>query len=128
MPYITLGPRKVIASADLTGLNPGNLTCAFPASFLNVNEPYFEMYHIIVNSVPAGASATIYLNSQQWGFTYPVSGSEWDPTQPMLLRPGDEVDFCWSAASSVTPAPVVTIWLRFDPATKVLYAGGPTGA
>ena len=121
MPYIDLGPRKVIASADQTGLNPGNLTCAFPNNILNVTEPFFEMYHIVVNSVPAGANATIFRNSQQWGFTYPVSGSEWDPTQPMLLRPGDEVDFCWSVS---TGAPVVTIWLRFDPATKVLYGGG----
>jgi hypothetical protein len=66
-----------------------------------------------VTSVPAGGQAQIYVNTQLYSFTYPNGGSEWDPAQPLLLRPGDEIDFQWNIAIGGT-APVVTAWFRFD--------------
>jgi hypothetical protein len=114
--YITLGSRTVTASADQTGKNAGNLTTSFTGVIWNTNVPVFEIYHMILSSVPSGAFASIYLNNQPKGFVYPNLGAEWNPAQPMIVRPTDELDFLWSAASNVTPAPITTAWLRYDPA------------
>src|SRR5258708_30489831 len=63
---------------------------------------------MVVRSGPRGASAMIFRNGAQYSFTFPVGGSEWDPSQPMLLRDGDEIDFLWNvtpaAAAGVLPA------------------------
>lgn len=115
MAYIGLGPRYLIASADTTGFNAGNYTNAFSPAILASNVPYFEIHHMIVQQVPIGASAQIIINGRSWGFTLPNGGSEWDPAQPLLLTPGDELDFLWSIAATGT-APLVTVWLRYDPA------------
>lgn len=116
MSYIGLGSRgPVIASADTTGFNTGNFTCSFSPAVLNTNVAYFEVYHFVVANVPVGASAQITINNKPWGFTYPLQGSEWNPPQPMLLNPTDQIDFLWSIVSSGSQAPTVTAWLRYDP-------------
>lgn len=125
MPNVKIGPRTKVAAADLTGANPGNLTTTFAGADLNTSVPFFECYKMIVTNVPPGASATIYVNNQIWSFTYPYSGSEWDPTQPLQLTPDDQIDFRWNVASSTTPAPVTTIWLRYDPALSLFVPGAP---
>ena len=112
----TRGPRTLTASADQTGRNPGNLTTSFTGATFNINVPTFEIYQMIVSSVPVGGYASIYLNNQPHGFVYPNLGAEWNPAQPMILTPTDQLDFLWSIASNVTPAPIVTIWLRYNPA------------
>jgi hypothetical protein len=117
MSYIGLGSRTVTASRDTTGQNTGNYTSAFTSAVFNVNQPYFEIYHMVVQNVPIGANAQIVVNNKPWGFTYPLQGSEWNPAQPLLLNPSDELDFLWSIAASGT-APVVTVWLRYDPAIQ----------
>lgn len=123
MAYVKLGPRTVTAAADQTGKNSGNLTSAFTGAVWNANVPLFEAYHMVVQNVPAGAYATIYLNNQPWGFTYPNVGAEWDPAQPAQLTPTDEMDFLWSVSSATTPLPVVTIWLRYQ-TSATAPAGG----
>lgn len=115
MSYISLGSRPVTGSLDTTGLNPGNLTCSFGPAIINVNVPYAEIYHMVVNDIPGGAQATIYLNYRFYGFCYPNVGSEWNPSQPIYLNPSDELDFCWNIA---TGSPMVTIYLRYDPAVN----------
>ncbi len=115
MSYLPLPTALTTAAADTTGRNAGNLTNAFTADKLPNGVAWYECYHMVVTGVPAGAQATIWIGAKQWGFTYPLAGSEWDPSQPMLLQLGQEVYFFWSSASSVTPAPVVTMWLRYDP-------------
>ena len=117
MSYIGLGSRMVTATLDTTGLNSGNYTCAFTGTVLNVYQAYFEVYHIIVQNVPIGASAEILLNNKPWGFTYPLQGAEWNPPQPLLMNPSDELDFLWSIPAS-GQAPIVTAWLRYDPAIQ----------
>lgn len=120
--YLPLGPRSATAAADTTGLNTGNLTCAFPESVLGIKVAYAECYHIAITGVPAGAVADIRLNTQRWGFTAPGlagsaaagAGTEVEYAAGMLLQPGDEVDFLWSVAIGTTPLPVVTMWLRYD--------------
>lgn len=127
--YLPLGPRNTAAAADQTGLNPGNLTNAFTDQALGVTVPFFECYHIGVIGVPAGAVADIRVNTQHWGYTAPGvagsaaagAGTEVEYAAGMLLQPGDEVDFLWSAGAAATPIPQVTLWLRYDldiPANK----------
>lgn len=127
--FVPLGPRSTTAAADQTGINPGNLTNAFTDNMLGVTVPYFDCYHICVTGVPAGAVGDIRINNQHWGFTAPGvagssaagAGSEVEYAAGMLLQPGDEVDFLWSATSDTIPVPQVTMWLRYDvdiPANK----------
>jgi hypothetical protein len=120
MSYIGLGSRGPnIALADSTGLNSGNYTNAFTPATLATNVAFFEIYHMIVANVPVGANAQIVVNNKPWGFTNPLFGSEWDPAQPLLMNPTDEIDFLWSIAAS-GQAPQVTIWLRYDPIIQPL--------
>lgn len=123
MAYVKLGPRTVTAAADQTGKNAGNLTTAFTGVTWSTNVAYFELYHMVISSVPVGAYANIYVNNQPWGFTFPNLGSEWDPTQPILLTPTDEVDFLWNVVAATTPLPVTTAWIRYDPAAQTAAAG-----
>jgi hypothetical protein len=113
--YIGLGSRYTVAAKDQTGLNAGNLTNAFTDSIVGIKIAQFEVYHMVVTNVPGNAMASIYIGARQWGFTNPLSGSEWDPSQPMLLNPGQELDFLWDLAATGTVLPQVTAWYRYDP-------------
>lgn len=142
--YVGLGSRYLVSALDQTGLNTGNLTTAFTSGVLNIDVASYELYHIVISSVPSGASANLYIGARKWGFTNPNSGTEWDPTQPMLLNPGQDLYFLWNIAY-ITPAnildqagnpildqagnnikdqgqvlasssrPQVTCWFRYDP-------------
>lgn len=116
MSYVGLGSRFNIAAKDATGMNAGNYTNAFTSGVLGINVANYELYHIVVSNVPAGAQATLYIGARQWGFTNPNGGSEWDPAQPMLLNPSEEVYFFWNLASTGAVKPQVTCWFRYDPA------------
>ncbi|HEY2089893.1 MAG TPA: hypothetical protein VGH54_28215 [Mycobacterium sp.] len=115
MSYLPLTQLVTTAAADETGKNTGNLTNAFTTGSMP-RCAWFEVYHMVITGVPPGASASIWIGNKQWGFTNPLGGSEWDPSQPLLLQDGQEVYFLWSVASTVTPLPMVTMWLRYDPA------------
>lgn len=118
MSYIGLGSRgPVISALDTTGFNRGNYTTALTPAVFNINVATFEIYHMVVTNVPIGTSAQIMINLKPWGFVNPLQGSEWNPPQPMLLNPADELDFLWSSVAS-GQAPQVTVWLRFDPAVQ----------
>ena len=126
--YITLGSRVVTAAADLTGRNTGNYTNWFTPAVLDVDVPYYECYHILFTGAALLAQTTIWIGTAQWSFAVAGfgGGAEWDPANPMLLRPGDDVFFFWNTASTSASVPMVTMWLRFDtsiPANKP-YAGG----
>jgi hypothetical protein len=113
--YIGLGNRSVTAAEDTTGQNPGNWTNDFSASVLGVSVPQFEVYRGVVTNSPAGGSAVIQAGIRELSFTAPGlgGGSEWDPSQPPILLPGQDLYFFWNIAASGT-APVVTLWLRYD--------------
>jgi len=113
--YVDLGtPGPNIAGPDQTGRNPGNLTNALTSSFINIYVAVYECYHINLTNVPVGAAAIVMRNGRQYSYTVPFGGSEWDPSQPMGLFAGDEIDFLWNVASSTTPLPVVTAFFRYD--------------
>jgi hypothetical protein len=118
MAYITLGPRMLVSAADTTGRNTGNYTAWFSTQALSINVPQFELYHALVTGVPTGANATIYVGTSQWSFTSPAfSGSEWDPSEPLLMRPGEELFFFWSTGTG--GGPTVTCWFRYDEGLSV---------
>lgn len=114
MTYITLGSRgPQIGKADTTGLNKGNWTIAFPPEIINVNVPQFEVYKMIV----AGAANTtfnVFVDSHQWDTGIFGQQNSWDPTQPLIMRPGETLYFMYSDPVSDGTPPVCTIWLRYD--------------
>lgn len=113
MAYKRLGPRPMYAAADTTGNNAGKYTTVYSPKELGVNIPYFEVYHIAVSG-PPGASFTVYLNNHFWdSVAYGVQNG-WDPSQPMILEPGDTVYLYWNTATTVTQRPFSEVWLRGD--------------
>jgi hypothetical protein len=123
--YIDLGtPGPNIAAADQTGRNIGNLTNALTSSFINITIAQFEIWHMTLSAVPLGAAAVINRNSRAFSYVQPYSGSEWDPSQPLTLRAGDEIDFLWNiSATNPTSLPVVTAWFRYDPLLPINQTG-----
>lgn len=115
MSYFPLPQVTGTAALDATGMNTGNLTNAFSGTQLP-RVAWYEVYHAVVENIPPGATANINIGSKRWGFTYPLGGSEWDPSQPMLVQVGQEIYFMWNVANGTTPLPLVTLWLRYDPA------------
>jgi len=114
-------PVSLAASADKTGVNFGNLTNAFTVNVLGTMPPIWEWYRGLVTAQTPALnipSAPCFINinlSKPASFTFPAgSGSEFDPSQPIQLRQGDELFFFWQLASSTTPVPVVTLFLRYD--------------
>ena len=124
--YLPLPTCTTTAVADQTGQNGGNLTNHFTTAVLNMRVAVAEVYHAVVTNVPSGAAGQVNIGTRPYSFTMPFGGSEWDPAQPMILQTGQEVYFLWSVASSVTPAPVVTLYMRYDPVLPGnSYPGGP---
>lgn len=122
--YVDLGtPGPNLAGPDQTGRNAGNLTNQLSSSFINIYINVYECYHIIVSSVPLGAAAVVMRNGRQYSYVQPNGGSEWDPSQPMGLFAGDEIDFLWNVVSSTTPLPVVTAFFRYDESLAVNKMG-----
>jgi hypothetical protein len=115
----TLGSRTVTAAID-TGRNTGLWTAVFNDQILAINENPFEIYHIYIattqllnwSAVPLFGQFQVWINGNPWDNVPFTANNSWDPSQPMILHPGDEVDFYFSF--STTPAPIVTAWLRYN--------------
>jgi len=119
--YVGLGARMVTGAADATGRNPGNWTVTFDPNTINVNVAHFELYKLIVKGAAASATFDVYVNVNQWDTAVYAVHNSWDPTQPLLLNPGDTVYFFYSSASSDGNKPVITAWFRYDPALTDIY-------
>ena len=115
MAYIGLGSRMLAAVLDPTGSNEGKWTTAFTADVLNIGVPWAEVYRAVVEEVPPATTAIVAVGKRHCSFTAPLAAAEWDPTQPQLISPGQDLFFFWSAAAAGQP-PVTTIWLRYDTA------------
>lgn len=115
MGYVPLGSQRTGSAADTTGMNDGNWTTT-----INVDDAtsvaVSEIYHAAVEGNLPGAYAVIKIGVRTFSFTQPVSGAEWDPVNPPLLRPGQQLYFLWNTPVSDDGAgPVVTTWWRYDP-------------
>lgn len=115
MPYFPLGGRPVIAVADMTGQNPGNWTARIGHELIQATVPVFEMYHLYIKSPTLVGQLTIaqvLLNQYYWDVTLIGQYNSWDPSQPLLMTPGDDVYVTFNVPTSTTPAPMVTGWFR----------------
>ena len=115
MAYIGLGARAAKGAADTTGFNTGKWTVTFDSNLMNINQPFFECYKIVVTGAATSATFNVYVNTNLW-----------DPSQPLVMRPGDTLYFYYSSASSDGNQPLVTAWFRYDPVFTQVY--GLTGS
>lgn len=113
MSYIPLGSRTLTAAIDTSGLNAGNYSSQFAPAQLGVNVPYFEVYSMSVTGLAQIATITVYVNDNVRSTAKLLGNSEWDPNQPILLTPGDELILAWNFGTGT--APNATVWLRYDP-------------
>lgn len=113
-------PISVLSAADTTGINTGNLTAAFTVNVLGTMPPVFEWFRAVIDTVTPGqtfspAPCSIRIDkARPVSSTFPAGNTEWDPSQPVPMRQGNELFFFWNLASSSTPAPLVTCWFRYD--------------
>lgn len=118
MAYYTLGPRPVVATADTTGSNDGNYTAVFDGALISSTVPVFEMYHLYLTApvlVGAPTIATVKLNTSFWDVTLLGQANSWDPSQPMLMQPGDTLYIMFNVPFPNAAAPFVTAWFRYTP-------------
>jgi len=87
-----------------------------------------EVYHIYLDG-PVGASTAVLVDGHRWDFVAQGWQNGWDPQQPLLLKYGQTLQFCWSVAATNPPfdptgtanvQPDVTIWLRIPGKRGVL--------
>lgn len=115
MSYVTLGARgPVTGKPDTTGHNTGKWTVSFPPEVLNVNTSEFEVYKMIVHGA-ANSTFDVYVDIQQWDTAVFGDQNSWDPSQPLIMRPGQTLYFFYSDATTDNTPPVATVWLRYDP-------------
>lgn len=114
MTYAPLGSLRTVSKPDTTDLNPGNWTTVISVDEIT-SVAVSEIYHAAVEDNLPGAFAIITIGIRTFSFTQPQNGADWDPTNPPLLLPGQEIYFLWSTPSNTGSPPVVTTWWRYDP-------------
>ena len=121
MTYVGLGYRVAKGQADTTGNNPGHWTVTFDPQTINVNVPHFELYKLIVKGAAATATFDVFVDIGQWDTSVYAVHNSWDPTQVLLLNPGNTVLFYYSTSSGDGNQPIITAWFRYDPALTDIY-------
>lgn len=122
MPYVDLGSRgPVLGQADSTGRNPGKWTVTFDPVLLNIFQPQFEIYKLIVSGAAPSATFSVYRDLALWDAAVYAALNSWDPVNPLLLRPGQSVYFFYSSLASDGNQPSITAHLRYDPSLHQLY-------
>jgi len=113
--YRDLGPtQKQTATKDKTGRNVGNWTIVFDPQTLNCKVAQAEVHQITIDG-PIGSGMSLWRNQQPWNQVVQGWANNYDPTNPLYIRPGDSLFFFWHAAAGIwLPAPTATCWLRYD--------------
>jgi hypothetical protein len=118
--YRRLPPKKALAVADTTGLNPGGWTISADLSDVT-RLTEFELYHITIDG-PVGFGAAMYVNNDKWSHTAQGWQNEWDPAQPLPVRQSDTLSLLFAAPFTAGPytatniQPSATFWFRYDAA------------
>lgn len=111
--YIELGQRTVVGKADTTGNNSGKWTIVFDQAVLNTNMPYYEIYHVVIHGAN-GSSMNWFVEQTQWETTVAADDNSWNPTQPLLMRAGQNIYMYWDDPVTDNTPPTATIWMRYD--------------
>lgn len=117
MASVPLGARPVVAAADTTGRNTGNYTAVFDGAVLGIQHPVFEMYHLYLTAPTLNGQSTIadvLLNLNFWDTTLIGQRNSWDPSQPLLMTPGDTLYLFFNVPTSNTTKPTATAWFRYN--------------
>ena len=117
---IGLGSSKGTAAKDTTGANTGNYTASFSRTSISGTDSLpavsqLEVYHISIQNAAALTQVTVNVNNRLFTNTVTdINGQQdWDPSQPLIINYGDQVDFLFAQAATGT-APLVFLWSRFD--------------
>jgi hypothetical protein len=113
--YRDLGPTTLLkATIDATGRNTGNWTIVADPQVLNCKVSQAEIHQINIDG-PIGAAMELWRNQQRWNQVAQGWSNNYDPVNPLYIRPGDSIFMFWLASAAVwSPAPTATIWLRYD--------------
>lgn len=111
--YVGLGARTQTGVADQTGNNPGNWTVTFDPVTIDVSIPIFEVYKIVIHGAPY-STFNVFLGVNQWDTAIRGDLSSWDPSEPLIMNPGQYLYFYWSDPVSDNTPPQVVIWMRYD--------------
>lgn len=114
--YRDLGPTQPLtATIDQTHRNPGNWTVVADPQTLNCKVAQAEVHQITIKGGPIGSAMSLYRNQQAWNNIVQGWDNNYDPVNPLYIRPGDSLFLFWNAPAAVWPrVPTVTIWLRYD--------------
>jgi hypothetical protein len=118
MPYLPLGSRRQTFAADTSNLNTGFVTAPFTIDVISIHVPVFECHHLTIPSgLPSGTVLNVYLGNQLYSAAQLDTIGDWDPAQPVLMTPGQELYVCLTnvtAAQLAGATVTVTAWFRYD--------------
>lgn len=104
-----LGSRPATGKLDRNNpLGTNFWTVTFDPPKLAIQIP-FEVYHIAISG-PTGSSFQLYIDSAFYSNVARGDINDWDPSQPMHMRPGQTIYFYWNTGSGT--APMVSIFCR----------------
>ena len=99
--------RNGVLSTDNPVLT-GGWVVTFDPAFIAI-QVESEVYHIAVSG-PAGSSFEMWLDTTFYSSVSQGRRTDWDPAQPMRVRPGSTIYFYFN--STDTPAPKVSVFFR----------------
>ena len=112
--YRDLGPTALLtATLDQTNNNPGNWTITVTPQILNCRVALAEIYQISIDG-PIGSVMSLYRNTHVWNQVVQGWANNYDPTNPLYVRPGDSLFLYWHAPVIWKPTPTAKLWLRYD--------------
>lgn len=112
--YRDLGPTQLLtATPDKTLRNTGNWTIVVTEQILNCKVAQAEVHQISIDG-PIGSAMSVYRNQQVWNQVVQGWANNYDPVNPLYIRPGDTLFLFWKAPLVWLPIPTATLWLRYD--------------
>src|SRR5215469_2805110 len=109
--YRDLGPTQLLkAAVDSTGRNQGNngkvdqaqsnWTITADPQDLNCHVAQAEVYQISIDG-PVGSRCSLYRNSRLYNKMIQGWANNYDPVNPLYIRPGDTLFMFWNAQASL---------------------------